>query len=184
MYGLGGLLVYAALFPHVGIEHTEISKWDIGSNYIEALVLQVLLSDSLKPCRDRCRLVVEKRQDKSCDSVFLKSVCVCSLHGCFQKAANPCARLKESAHLHTAVFESSVYLCRHGVDDELRSVERCQHGCLYTVSQCLVFRHITVRKVRQEFLQPFHRLCHVVGHGLVSADVQHLFDTSEARIQG
>ena len=182
MYGLGGLFVNTAFLPKFRIEHTEIAERNVGCNDIEFPMLQLLPVYCFKPsCHGGC-FIMQKRKHKPGNDVLFNGVAVCAAHSHRQETSDACARFEEAAHLQSVLPECGVYLTCDGFNEEIRRIERSQHGSLYTVHQQVVIPLAPSCKSSQNLLQAVCLLRQFFGHGDLRSDSQHFLDTSKARI--
>ena len=182
MYGLGGLFVNTAFLPKFRIEHTEIAERNVGCNDIEFPMLQLLPVYCFKPsCHGGC-FIMQKRKHKPGNYVLFNGVAVCAAHSHRQETSDACARFEEAAHLQSVLPECGVYLTCDGFNEEIRRIERSQHGRFNAVQKEIVIRFASLDKGIQSLLQTVHQFRQFPGHGDLRSDSQHFLDTSKARI--
>ena len=146
-------------------------------------MLKPLFPDALKTCRIGFGIFVEQGENYACQRVFFKCVRLCAVHGDRQEAADACARFKECAHRKSVCLERGLYLPCHCVYYKSRGVKCGQYRCLDAVNGGVAPLGFVGWETAEDGQQSVCRFLHALRDWLFSADVQHLFDTSEARIE-
>lgn len=88
MDGLGSLCIDAAFFAKSIVEHTEVAKRYVGSDYVKAVVFRLLAVNRFKSFDEYLCVGMQGGQYKSGKQVFLKSRPMCSHISDWQETAD------------------------------------------------------------------------------------------------